>query len=221
MNFDRPQHLHKNIEVKATNRAIKIAYLIPYEEIAETHLIIDAIFHESYTRWSGARTLMIPTEAKKFLYEGYQNWLAFYDPDFIYSYVDLDRQFIEQIDNLCPTIMFLRHKNIRNSDPTHWRDYLPDLQIYFKPVSSISTIHSPYAGYRRAFGIEQEPKMTVVTQFGDPEDRFLYDNFGTAFNLSSYTNPVPGLYDTLCLAPTGLDERTKVGTKKVHSISQT
>lgn len=219
MDFDRPQHLHKNIEVKAINRAIKIAYLIPYAEIAENHLIIDAVFYESYTRWSGARTLIIPTDSQKFLYEEYQDWLAFYDPDFIYSYVDLDQQFIEQIDNLCSPIAFLRHKDRNNPDSTCWRDYLPDMQLYFKPVSSISAIHSPYAGYRRAFGGEQEPKMTVVTQFGDPKNRFLYDNFGAAFDLLTCTNPIPGLYDTLCLAPKGLDERINVGTQKVNSIS--
>ncbi len=85
MNFERPQPLHKNIEVKATNRPIKIAYLVPYEENATTHCILDAVFHESYTRWGGVHTLIIPTNSNSFLLEEYDKWLQFYDPDFIYT----------------------------------------------------------------------------------------------------------------------------------------
>lgn len=220
MNFDRPQHLDKSVSIEATNRPIKIAYLIPYEETSDNHLIIDAVFYESYTRWSGARTLIIPTQTKDFLYKAHENWLEFYDPDFVYSFVDIDQQLIEKIDTLCSPIAFIRHKNRGDSTVTGWRDYIPDLRIYCNPISSVSTIHSPYAGFRRAFGVKQNSNITVVTQYGDAGDSFLQDNFGTAFDLDSTTYPVPSLYDTLCLAPTGLDERMIVGTKKVHTITE-
>jgi hypothetical protein len=89
MSLEQPCSLGKTIEVKATNRPVKIAYLVPFGDTPHTHMNLDAIFFESYTRWAGAYTLVIPTEAQKFLLDGYCEWLKQYDPDFVYTYVDL------------------------------------------------------------------------------------------------------------------------------------
>ncbi|MDP3049690.1 MAG: hypothetical protein Q8N12_09745 [Thermodesulfovibrionales bacterium] len=217
MNFERSQPLHKNIEVKATNRPVKIAYLVPYDESPTTHWILDAVFHESYTRWGGARTLIIPTNNSSFLSEEYDKWLQFYDPDFIYTYVDLEQSLIEKIAHSCCPIAFMSNKE---SDITRWQDYLPDWGVYFKPISALSTIHSPHVGYHSMPWAEREPKITIVTQYSEvSEERFIADNFGTAFNLHMNPNPIQGLFETLCLVPNDLDERTIAGTRRSTSIT--
>ena len=38
MNIYPPKNLGKTIEVKASNRPIKIAYIVPYEESSANHL---------------------------------------------------------------------------------------------------------------------------------------------------------------------------------------
>jgi hypothetical protein len=222
MYFERPQQLHTNVQVKAINRPIKIAYLVPHEETASNHWVIDAVFYESYTRWSGARTLIIPTDSHQFLHPGYANWLAFYDPDFIYTYIDLEQKMIEEIDRACCPIAFISHKHKKTSlETTRWQDYLPDWIMYFSAVSSRTTIHSPYAGYRRPLGGEKEPKSILITQqfIEVSEERFVTDNFGIAFDLHMVTHPVKGLFDTHCLVPNNLGANIDVGTTKTTSIT--
>ncbi len=218
MNYNRSKNLGKTIEVKAVSRPIKIAYLVPHEESESNHWIIDAVFHESYTRWAGALTLLIPTNSNNFLYKEYEGWLELYDPDFVYTYVDLDKEFIEKIDHLCCPIAFLCYKNnSRNSDVSHWQGYLPEWGHYFKPVSSLSTIHSPYADYPRKIGADK----IVLTQFErNFESRFLTDNFGIAFDLLNITNPRKGLYETCCLAPDNLAKIYDVGTTRITSFAE-
>lgn len=218
MNYDRPKNLGKTIEVKAVNRPIKIAYLVPHEETESNHWIINAVFYESYTRWGGAFTLLIPTNSSNFISDDYEKWLELYDPDFIYTYVDLEKEFIEKLDHLCCPIAFLSYKNNnRNPDVTRWQDYLPEWGLYFKPISSLATIHSPYADYHRMIGAEK----IVITQYGiDSEDRFLTDNFGTAFDLLNVTNPRKGLFETCCLVPNGLSETMNVGTTRITSFAE-
>ena len=109
MRWERPSSLGKTVEVKATNRPVKIAYLVPLDDAPHTHMNLDAVFFESYTRWAGVYTLVIPTKGQEFLVDGYGEWLKHYDPDFIYSYVDLDPDFVDKIDRLCCPIAFLKH----------------------------------------------------------------------------------------------------------------
>lgn len=219
MYFNRPNNLDSPIEVKATNRPIKIVYQVPYEESDITHLVIDAVFYESYTRWGGARTLIIPTNNNCFLFKEYEDWLKFYDPDFIYAYVDLEQGFIEKLENVCSPIAFLSYKNNKlHSSITRWRDYLPVWHHYFEPISSLTTIHSPYAGYRQWPGTQKEEKKIVITQYHSiEEERFVIDNFGIAFDLHTYPNPIPGIFETCCLVPKDLSERMYAGSERIFS----
>src|SRR5688572_28419324 len=116
MRWDRPSSLGKTVEVKATNRPVKIAYLAPFDDAPHTHLNLDAVFFESYTRWAGAYTLVIPTKPQEFMADGYGEWVRHYDPDFIYSYVELGAAFVEKIDCLCCPIAFLKHENRHRQD---------------------------------------------------------------------------------------------------------
>ena len=124
MSWERPSNLGKTVETKATNRPVKIAYLVPFDDAPYTHMSLDAVFFESYTRWAGAYTLVIPTKAQEFMAAGYRQWLKYYDPDFIYSYVDLDAAFVDELDHLCCPIAFLKHEK-RNEEnrPIDWRTF--------------------------------------------------------------------------------------------------
>jgi ribosomal protein S27E len=217
----RPKSLDKNITVKANNRPIKIVYLVPYEESPSNHEILDAVFHESYTRWGGALTLIIPTNNNSFLHEEYSKWLEFYDPDFIYTYVDLEQELIKKLDHGCCPIALISYKNSKqNSDINRWQDYLPNWGSYFQSISSLTTIHSPHVEYHRMPSIELETRRTVITQYErDSEERFLTDNFGTAFGLGTYPNPIPGLFDTCCLVKKGLPEHMYAGTTRIYSFT--
>jgi hypothetical protein len=218
MSFRPHRKLNSIIQVRATNRPIRIVYLVPYEENQVNHRIIDAAFHESYTRWSGGRTLIIPTDTNQFLHEEYLQWLAFYDPDFIYSYVELSNSHLEKINGISCPIAIIKQKE--RAQVTRWRDYLPDWGTYFNAVSSLSTINSLYAGFPPPWIKKEEHAVpTMVTQYAEnDEHRFLPDNFGVALDRFMYPNPVKGRYETLCFTPNELPDRMNVGTNATKSI---
>jgi hypothetical protein len=218
MRWDRPSSLGKTVEAKATNRPVKIAYLVPFDDAPHTHMNLDAVFFESYTRWAGAYTLVIPTKPQEFLADGYGEWLKHYDPDFIYSYVDLDAAFVDKIDRLFCPIAFLKHEKWNREDrEIDWRSLLPRWDHYIHPVSSISTVQSP-ASYAPSPHEERPREPTVFTQYGiEPANRFLADNFGTAFSLHNVTHAIPGFFKTLCLVPADLPANVVAGTERCFS----
>lgn len=218
MRWDRPSSLGKTVEAKATNRPVKIAYLVPFDDALHTHMNLDAVFFESYTRWAGTYTLVIPAKAQDFLADGYDEWLKHYDPDFIYSYVDLDAAFVDKIDRLCCPIAFLKHKEWNRTDrEIDWRSFLPRWDHYIQPVSSISTVQGP-ASYPQLPHEERPREPTVFTQYGiEPANRFLADNFGTAFSLHNVTHAIPGSFKTLCLVPADLPGNVVAGTERCFS----
>lgn len=221
MNSGRPESIGKAVEVKASNRPIKIAYLVPCDETPVNHMILDAVFHESYTRWAGAYTLIVPTSSKEFLHSEYAAWLTFFDPDFVYTYLELESRLVETIDKACSPIAFIKHDiRHRNSDDLRWHDYIPDWGRYFAAVSSITTVQSPHTQHPSFMAREQEAEVTIATQYpAEFKSRLLRDNFGTAFHTHMVTHAVPGLYRTLCLVPPDLPKNHIVGTERCTSIT--
>ena len=221
MNLDRPKNLGKTIEVKASNRPIKIAYIVPHEESSVNHMIVDAVFYESYTRWAGVYTLIIPSSSKGFLDPAYEAWLEFFDPDFVYTYVKLGEGLVKKIDRLCSPIALLPHEiRKHDSDDLRWRDFISNWNHYFAPVSSMTTVQSPHAQYAFFMRKEPESEITVITQYGDvTENRLLSDNFGTAFDVQRDTHGIPGLFRTICLVPPNLPDHIVAGTERCTSIT--
>jgi hypothetical protein len=218
MRWNRPSSLGKTVEAKATNRPVKIAYLVPFGDEPNTHMILDAVFFESYTRWAGAYTLVIPTLVEGFLEDSYSEWLKHYDPDFVYSYVDLNISFIEKIDYLCCPIAFLKNSTLKSKDrKIDWRTFLPSWDHYIYPVPSISTVQSP-SNYLQLPNVERPREPTVFTQYRmDHPNRFLADNFGTGFHLYNATQAISGFFKTLCLTPIDLPENIVVGSERCFS----
>jgi len=210
----------KSIGVWAYNRPIKVAYLVPPSEDNRTHWILDAIFYESYTRWGGANTLVVPTNPGHFDNDGYGLWLKSFDPDFIYSYVQLEQNFVKKINSMCLPISFLFRPNRRDgTTETRWSDFSPDWTHYFASVKSLSTLLSPYSNPLRFNRPPPTAVRTLLTQsIEPPEERFLTDNFGVSHDVSVYTNPVSGLYDTACyVGPNAAG--FNAGTREIHSLA--
>lgn len=95
MYFDERKLLDEAIEIETRNRPIKVAYLIPIVEPIVSNDILHRVFQESYSRWSGIYTLIIPTNKDTFEFQGYLEWLECFDPDIIYSYIDLSENFVK------------------------------------------------------------------------------------------------------------------------------
>lgn len=219
MNWERSASLGKTIEATATNRPIKIAYLVPFDDAPSTHLILDAVFFESYTRWAGVYTLVLPTTPNGFLTPEYDAWLQRFDPDFVYSYLDVDAAFVDTIDRLCCPIALLKHE-LREQEgrAPDWRSFLPNWHHYIQPVSSITTLLSP-TSYPQLPHEERPREPTVLTQYSMyPYDRFLADNFGTSFSQTTVTHPIAGYFRTLCLVPATLPEKQVAGSEHCHSV---
>ena len=188
--------LKRSIQVNEKTRPIKIAYIVPSEDNIEAHHILDAVFFESYTRWCGALTLIIPTLGDNFLNISYIDWLAHYDPDIICSYSELTEDVIKKISHACNPIALFRYQKKDKVDG--YRNYLVDWNREFslQPLSSISTI------IQLATHVAHDKKVVLATQMQVYEaQKFFSDNFGMAHKIGGHTRPVTGLYETLLFDP--------------------
>lgn len=220
MDFNRPKKLETSVEIKEYNRPIKVAYLIPYDESNTNHHILDAIFLESYTRWSGVKTLLVPTNSKEFLLDEYYDWVQFYDPDFIYSYINLKKDLIDKISQICTPIEFRTHENKKGKEKDRWQDFTPSWQLSFNAVPSLSTIHTPNTSFSPLQRKLNEGQLTIITQQREiSEERFLADNFGISFHSSGITYEIEGLFNTYCLGPEKLPDHQHFGTEVTTSVN--
>ncbi len=219
MNTDRPNRLENPIDVRVASRPIKVAYLVSADEILANHLIMDAIFAESYTRWGGAFTLIVPTNGHEFADKAFSNWLAFLDPDIVYAYVTMTASLVEQIEGLCSPISILQHPPAQYTDDIKWNSFNADWRREAQPVSSVTTTQSPRFNGRFS-GDADEQKITVITAHqGPPHNRIVADNFGIAFDVSAVTHAIPGLYKTLCLTPPSLPVNFVTGSERCATIA--
>jgi hypothetical protein len=125
---------------------------------------------------------------------------------------------VQRIDELCLPTSFLYHE-LRGSDPARWQGFLPDFGHYFNAVKSVSTLQAQ-SGPASFYGRPLNSTKLLLTQSVEiPEERFLSDNFGVAHDLTAYTNPIPGLFETLCYVGPG-QPGFKAGTKEVHTVQE-
>lgn len=218
MRWQPPKSLGKTIEARVKNRPVKIVYLVPFDNSTRTDMIIDAVFYESYTRWAGLFTIVVPCTTEGFMINEFEPWLSHYDPDFVYSYLDFSQSFIEYIDRICCPIAFIKHTLYNIESEIAWDSFLPNLDSYIKPVSSLSNVHSPQCFRHAPF--EDRPKdPTIFTQYlTQPDNRFMADNFGTGFGKFTVTNPIPGYFRTLCFTQSELPKHIFGGSENCTSV---
>ena len=200
--------LKTSVTISSVTRPIRVAYIVPSGERESIHKILDAIFLESYTRWGGVFTLIIPSQENGFVDQGYMEWLQEFDPDFIYSYVDLAQNLIQKIDCLCLPIKMLKHSSST--------DYTP--LIGLKPVDSLSALYSVVD--------ERSTKIPkIITQFEPAAScRFLADNFGYRHGLGNLTNTGSGYealyYNPAILYETSHDRIHKIQSNDIESLNE-
>ncbi len=213
---DKGRRLPKSVDVRSYNRPMKVAFLVPADESDHNNWILDAIFYEAYSRWGGARSLIIAYRDGKPLNNHYENWLSCLDPDVIYSYVELSTDSISRLNRLSLPIAFLRHDLDKINT---WRDYIPHWSTFITPVPAISTLTSPYGNYP---GWSQTPTPQIyITQHPENCDsRFLPDNFAVRLSTSSSTFSHHGVYETICYTPTEVPKNYIVGTYRCSSLAE-
>lgn len=174
---------------RVRSRPVRIAFLVESSEHAG--LMLDGIFADCYSRWGGRFSLIVPCMEGQIV-AGYWQWLEAFDPDIVYSYVNLAAEAVLEIhDRLVPGDYILHPLG---NEPR------PDLQG-FRPqypaaLSSLSTVfrlarHSPLAA---------GPKIKIIDSWHtESPSRFLTDNFGTY-----HTSAATGVYPNDARSTAGL-----------------
>src|SRR5262249_44601426 len=146
--------------------------------------MLNAVFAECYGRWGGRFSLIVPCEDRE-VRPAYLPWLAAYDADIIYSYVDLtDDAVVRLLERLCPSLL-VKHEFYLSApaerDVTAFRPRLP-----LTPLTSLSVAA---VGSRGNMFTEPQP-ITVVDYYGRAPPQFLQHNFG-CYGESLVPWPVP------------------------------
>lgn len=134
-------------------RPVRVAFFIDDHE--HSNAMLEAIFKSCMGRWGGRFNLLIPTTSAG-PKENYLNWLQAYDPDIIYSYVDLDDAAIEQLQERFYPSFLIRHDFYRRTE----RDahaYYPKLPFDCLKITSLipmATLPTIFDGSRNGRFLE-------------------------------------------------------------------
>ncbi len=160
------------IQTLARARPVRIAFFIPTDNRGQR--IIDAIFEAALALWAGRFSLIVPCDGAGPI-ASYAAWLRAYDPDVIYSYVDLtDEQQLAIHEDLYPS-QLVRHPDDGDGDNARLRPDLP-----FKPLGVASLL--PLAGMPNLFNPARGIRLVSAMGTSDA-DRLVRDSFGSDFAL--------------------------------------
>lgn len=156
---------------RSRSRPIRVAFLVEGGE--HGHLALVGLFAESYGRWGGRYSLVIPCVAGR-VPAGYWPWLEAYDADVVYSYVALGDNDQLKIHERLGLSLFQQHKH-------HGK---PRLDVYdFKPSygsATLSSLSSMFRLARHRGGKSADPPLAILDcWFTDESSRAFADNFGT------------------------------------------
>lgn len=171
-------------------RPARVAFFLETSENA--HLILDAIFADCYGRWGGRFSLVVPCVDGRVM-EAYWPWLETFDPDIVYSYVDLQPEAVLEIHERLVPADYVFHK-LDKDQQQNASNFRP--RYDFALLSSLSTIfrlarHSP---------VGNDPKVKVIDSWHtESPSRLLTDNLGT-YHASAAT----GIYPNDAQASAGL-----------------
>ena len=154
----------------ARARPLRVAFLVENKDHGQTTL--DGLFADSYSRWGGRFSLVVPCIDGRIL-ASFWPWLETYDPDVIYSYVDLDQGEVLRIHERIYPSEYIWHDPV-DGDRHDVFAYKPNYR--FEPLSCLSVIftaarHSPSHG--------ASTLRILDSWHGAEVSPFLADNFGT------------------------------------------
>jgi hypothetical protein len=160
---------------------LRVAYLIDLATANDE--LLDAILAEAYGRWGGRRTLIVPATADG-IDPRYDKWLYFYDPDIIYSYIQLSDAAVAAIHEGYGPAHLRHHRMAVPKGDTPPRNK-PELSV--NGLSSLSVIPALLSRPWTALDRLADPR--VLSKFWDrSESPFLAENFGF---LSNSFQPLP------------------------------
>ncbi|WP_155085025.1 hypothetical protein [Piscirickettsia salmonis] len=189
-----------------------------YKDSTENHFILDGIFCDAYTRWGGAKTLIIPALDGCLIDTSYYDWLAFLDPDYIYSYAELSKDTIGKLNTAGNPIKLLSHDSV--DDTSRWRSYIPNWhRLEAQPIKSSSTLLSPLANYKVA-GKQVSDNLYITQNYEVEEHRFLPDNFGVHLDTNNATYGKEGVFNTIDYCQESISKVANSTDKQIHSIPE-
>jgi hypothetical protein len=154
-----------------TARPLRVAYLIDTDDCPDQ--LLDRIFAEAYGRWGGRRTLIIPAKPDG-IDERYTEWLWYYDPDVIYSFVALTDETVARVHEKYGPAHLLYHNPIgrKRGEEGYFRIELP-----LKAVPSLSVVPALLS---RTWGFgERLSDLRIIDQYFDQsQSPFIKENFG-------------------------------------------
>jgi hypothetical protein len=175
-------------------RPLRVAYLIDIDEC--TDQLLDCIFSESYGRWGGRRTLIVPAKPDG-IDTRYTDWLSHYDADVIYSFVALAAPTVARIHEKYGPAHLTYHAPIGRQprDDRYFRIELPLPAL--RSLSVVPALLSRSWG----FGGPVSDLRIIDKYFDKSESHFISENFG--FLGDSYQSMTgqnfPQLFTTLTL----------------------
>ena len=160
----------------ARPRPLRVAFLVGDGKHAD--LALDGIFADSYTRWGGRFSLIVPCADGRIM-PSYWPWLEAYDPDIVYSYVSLSKDDILEIhERLCPSEYIFHEMGLNPRLDVF--GFKPDYK--FSPLSSLSVIFR-LARYNPPSAGGAAPVRILDSWHTEKPSRLLTDNLGT-YNVS-------------------------------------
>lgn len=149
-------------------RPIRVAYLV--EENEHWQATLEAVFAECFSRWGGRFSLIIPCKDRE-VSPAYLPWLESYDPDIVYSYVDLNDAALERLhEQLYPG--FLKRHRFHGAE-RDWHAFRPQL-----PISPLSSLSVSLVAARGNVIAASQPVSLVDTHLGARPSPLLQENFG-------------------------------------------
>lgn len=161
------------LECLARTRPIRVAFLV--EEGDHEALVLDGIFADSYYRWGGRFSLIVPCVENR-ISAAWWPWLEVYDPDVVYSYVALSREDILEVHERLGPGLYKLHEQGRAQPRLDVHGFKP--RYDFEPLSSLSTIFrlARYGGRGR----EGAGTVKIIDSwYTEQVSRLLSDNLGT------------------------------------------
>jgi hypothetical protein len=114
----------------ADARPLRVAFLLNPGDCPSA--LLDEIFREAYGRWGGRRSLIVPTTPEG-IDARFEKWLALYDPDVIYSFVELSEDMEADIHERYAPAYYKQHRSYHDKTDEHY--YRVDL-----PITALSSL---------------------------------------------------------------------------------
>lgn len=155
-------------------RPIRVVFLLQQGE--QSDLILDAIFADCYSRWGGRFSLLVPC-VNDSVPPQYWLWLEQYDPDIVYSYVELPPLAVAEIHERLNPAEYVRHR--KGGEPAQRvADFRPRFD-FGQPLQSLSTI---FRAARRRSPFDRNPSdLKLIECWYEQPSRFFLDNVSSPF----------------------------------------